>query len=286
MRTGKKSLISKFISDFRRGFSTKYAKNQAFFAKKHTSTRRNFSNAYKISRASTCKNLSSAYKASYKKVYFPVNNSKIIRFASVAIISFLIGYFAGLTLNPTNPTNALTDQGEKPTYDNSSLRVEPKNQPAQAEFSTIREQSVNSEQVGPSAASLLPAATTMDLYIPAINFSSSVIQTYVNENNDVVVPASTIGALNSYRGTTFHNKTLLVGHRASIFSTLPYVKIGDEIIYHGKTYIITQAYYQSVSLVESKMRQIIKDEEIDTLILMTCAGVNNSDRFIVTAITH
>lgn len=84
------------------------------------------------------------------------------------------------------------------------------------------------------------------------------------------------------------NKTLIIGHSSTIFSNLKDVKVGDIISYNGKNYTINtieEKQKQDIS-----MESILKAEEKDTLVLMTCSGtkINNTTgdhthRLIITA---
>lgn len=67
-----------------------------------------------------------------------------------------------------------------------------------------------------------------------------------------------------------NNKTLVIGHSSTIFSNLKNTTTGMEISYNGKKYTITDIVNERKE--DIVMKEILKTEENDTLILMTCSG--------------
>ena len=208
------------------------------------------------------------------KVYYSAARPLI-----VIAFAFLLGLFSGLNFHPVKPAEALIDTAATPE---TNISYAKKDMVAKTDTGTLS---------GPAATSVKSSAATnstsgatsvkANLMIPSIGLYSSVVSTYVDANNDIWVPPATVGALTSYHGRTFVNKTFLVGHSATVFSGLYKVSLGDEIVYFGQTYTIKSKVYQVKSAVD--MVSVIADESVDTLVLMTCAGEGNSERLIVTA---
>ena len=84
------------------------------------------------------------------------------------------------------------------------------------------------------------------------------------------------------------NKTLIIGHSSTVFNRLNEAKIGEEITYNGNKYNI-------INIEEKRkedviMKDILKAEDEDTLILMTCSGEkiantesDHTHRLVITA---
>ena len=82
------------------------------------------------------------------------------------------------------------------------------------------------------------------------------------------------------------NKTLLIGHSSTVFSELHNIKLGDQIDYNGVKYVVKSSEVFEKSAIN--MGSLLKKADIDTIVIMTCAGENlpNSDathRLIVVA---
>ena len=119
------------------------------------------------------------------------------------------------------------------------------------------------------------------LSIPSINLDTDVTSLAL-ENDKLNTPDTIAG---SYSNSD--NKVLLIGHYVGIFKDLINVRLSDRIIYNNKSYSVIKLDYQEKSIVD--MSEILKGENIDTIVLMTCAGTihNNGDashRYIVTAV--
>ena len=119
------------------------------------------------------------------------------------------------------------------------------------------------------------------LEIPAIGLVSEVTTLDLQERK-LNAPDSIVG---SY--SRAENKTLLIGHSTTAFSSLDKLNLGEEIVYRNKVYRV--AGRAMVEKNKISMREILKTEENDTLVLMTCAGElyedrDASHRLIITAI--
>ena len=74
---------------------------------------------------------------------------------------------------------------------------------------------------------------------------------------------------------------------STAFSNLKDLRLGDKVTYNGKEYTITDIAEKQKQ--DISMKEILKAEETDTLVLMSCAGepVNGTNdythRLIVTA---
>lgn len=125
-----------------------------------------------------------------------------------------------------------------------------------------------------TAISLL-SIDSIDLYAP--------VKTVALNGKTLEVPEQIAGAYSVHE-----NKTLIIGHSSTIFTRLNELKTGEEITYSGKKY--------TISSIEEKrkedviMKDILKAEEKDTLILMTCSGEkiagtasDHTHRLIITA---
>lgn len=95
-------------------------------------------------------------------------------------------------------------------------------------------------------------------------------------------PPATIAG--SYRQN--ENKTLIIGHSSTVFKKLEQVRLGNEIKYGDKTYIVTNV--TTLEKDQVNMSSVLAPSETDTLVLMTCAGEPLPDqdathRLLVTA---
>lgn len=97
-----------------------------------------------------------------------------------------------------------------------------------------------------------------------------------------LVPPNTIAG--SYSQNP--NKTLIIGHSSTVFKKLDQVRLGNEIHYGDKTYTVTNV--STLTKADVNMAALLASSELDTLVLMTCAGEPLPDqdathRLIVTA---
>ena len=133
---------------------------------------------------------------------------------------------------------------------------------------------------------LQPAEATQyefsaELNIPSINLTSDVTTLHL-ENHSLQTPDTIVGSFVRHPG-----KTLLIGHASTVFQNLDQISLGDEIIYDGTTYQVTNRTTVEKSAVN--MNELLTPTDHDTIIIMTCAGTDlqNNDathRFIVTAV--
>ena len=122
-----------------------------------------------------------------------------------------------------------------------------------------------------------------ELSIPSIGLVSDVTELSVNDGK-LDTPDTIVG---SY--TRAQNKTLLIGHSSTVFQNLINVKIGDEIIYGGESYIVTVE--RLTVKADVNMSEILAPAEEDTIIIMTCDGMmlgggDATHRFMVTAVRN
>ena len=118
------------------------------------------------------------------------------------------------------------------------------------------------------------------LLIPSIDLTSGVTKLEL-KNNRLDTPDSIVG---SYARNT--NKTLLIGHSSTVFKNLDQVNVNDIVTYNNTEYTVTNV--ETFKKSDIKMSNVLKAEEKDTLVLMTCAGTPVGDkdathRLIVTA---
>ena len=128
------------------------------------------------------------------------------------------------------------------------------------------------------------ATASQNLSIPAIGLDTPVT-TVEYTGTELSVPHKIAGAY-----TAHDNKTLLFGHSSTVFNELKNLRINDEISYNGKKYEIVSIENKEKSSIS--MKEILKEETTDTIVLMTCSGepIPNTDadythRLIITAVT-
>lgn len=120
---------------------------------------------------------------------------------------------------------------------------------------------------------------------PKLNITSIKLNTPVEplelSNHQLTTPQSIAGA---YQQNP--NKTLIIGHSSSVFKNLNQTHLGEIIEYQNFRYIITNIAITEKNAID--MTEVLSSANIDTLILMTCAGdpLPNQDathRLLVTA---
>lgn len=124
------------------------------------------------------------------------------------------------------------------------------------------------------------AASGSDLIISSINLSAKVVESETSDGK-LEVPESAVASYSRHE-----NKTFLFGHASLVFGKLSEVKLKDEIIYNEKNYRVISREIVPKDLIS--MHKILKQEEKDTIVIMTCAGemLKNYDathRLIITA---
>ena len=135
--------------------------------------------------------------------------------------------------------------------------------------------------IGLQPAEAVQYEVAAELDIPSIGLVADVTQLSLG-NDGVETPETIVG---SYSRTK--NKTLLIGHSSTVFENLKDVGLRDEIDYNGNTYHVVGIHKMAKS--DINMNQLLKTEDKDTLVIMTCAGqlLDGGDathRLIVTAI--
>ena len=102
------------------------------------------------------------------------------------------------------------------------------------------------------------------LQIPAISLDAPVkISTLTG--TDLSVPEQIAGSF-----TMNKNKTFLFGHASTIFKDLKNLHLSDEVVYNEKHYRITDIVEKPKA--EIDMANLLKEEQTDTIVLMTCSG--------------
>lgn len=120
-----------------------------------------------------------------------------------------------------------------------------------------------------------------NLTVPSIGLSSDIAKVEL-ENGNLNTPNSIIGEYLTGNGRPF-----LFGHSTSVFQNLDDIKHGDVIYYNNKMYSVSDISVQEKS--EIDMVNLLRKNENDSIVLMTCAGElykdgDASHRLIVTAI--
>lgn len=121
------------------------------------------------------------------------------------------------------------------------------------------------------------------LVIPSINLTSGVTKLHLKDHK-LNTPDTIVGSYSPHA-----NKTFLIGHSSTVFKNLDQVKVGDEISYNNIKYLISKMEVYEKS--DINMNEVLKSEEKDTIIIMTCAGEpmgekDATHRLIVTAVKN
>lgn len=119
-----------------------------------------------------------------------------------------------------------------------------------------------------------------NLNIPSIGLSTDVTTLELNDDT-LDTPDTIVGSYSEAK-----NKTLLIGHSSTVFANLHDTKIGDEIIYDGAKYSVVSERLAVKDVIN--MDEILAPAPEDTLVIMTCAGMNlgghdATHRLIITA---
>ena len=105
---------------------------------------------------------------------------------------------------------------------------------------------------------------TGNLSIPSIDLKSDVAGLSL-EDGKLDTPKYIVGSYTKHKNTT-----LLIGHSNTVFSDLKNVQIGEKVIYNNAIYNIYKSEVaEKTSIV---MKDLLSENETDTLILMTCHG--------------
>ena len=135
--------------------------------------------------------------------------------------------------------------------------------------------------IGLQPAKAKTYAVSGRLEIPSIGLVSDITDTGLVDGA-LETPESIVG---SYLENT--NKTFLYGHSSTVFNGLHHIKINDTINVNGTSYKVVDSAILPKSAIS--MKEILKSETSDTIIIMTCAGDLYSDgdashRLIITAV--
>ena len=113
----------------------------------------------------------------------------------------------------------------------------------------------------------------------------------INLNSDVTALSLDNGHLDTpdYIAGSFQNsanKTLIIGHSATVFQNLDDIQMGDTVIYDNTVFQVTDTAILAKS--DINMKQLLQKSDIETIVIMTCAGTDlgNGDathRLLVTA---
>ena len=107
------------------------------------------------------------------------------------------------------------------------------------------------------------------LEIPIIGLTTEVAKLEL-DNGELKTPKDIAGVFSQRE-----NKTLIIGHASTVFDGLDGVSIGDYIIYGEKEYVVVKK--EIILKEEIRMSRILKGENVDTLVIMTCAGEDLGD---------
>lgn len=119
-----------------------------------------------------------------------------------------------------------------------------------------------------------------ELEIPSISLVADV--TKINlENGKLNTPDTIVGSFSKN-----DNKTLLIGHSSTVFYNLNGVRLRDKLNFDNTTYQVTNI--DIVAKEKIKMKDLLKSESTNQIVIMTCAGkrIGDSDathRLILTA---
>ena len=102
------------------------------------------------------------------------------------------------------------------------------------------------------------------LSIPSINLVSDVT-TLKKENHSLKTPDTIVGSYSNAE-----NKTLLIGHSSTVFYNLNKVSVGDIFKYNELYFVVTNS--EVLAKKDISMDDILKAEDENTIIIMTCAG--------------
>ena len=119
-----------------------------------------------------------------------------------------------------------------------------------------------------------------EVVIPSIGLTSDVTKVELTAEG-LETPDTIVGSYSRNQ-----NKTLLFGHSTTVFTDLKKVKLGDYIEYGGNNYEVRAIDMLAKSKIN--MDKLLKAEDKDTLVIMTCAGTlldggDATHRLIITA---
>lgn len=122
----------------------------------------------------------------------------------------------------------------------------------------------------------MPAEATTYSIDTELNIKSIGLTTPVTklalENSELNTPDDIVGSFSKYENTT-----LLIGHSTTVFKNLPKIKKGDLISYGENTYQVKSIKIKAKQNIS--MLDLLKSNQKETLILMTCAGRKTENGF-------
>lgn len=129
-------------------------------------------------------------------------------------------------------------------------------------------------------ASSIEAASYPELVIPSISLTTPVIPLEMTERQ-LIAPAEVAGSYSQAE-----HKQFIIGHSSTVFENLHNINLNDSFFYQNHEYVITSI--DTVRKSDVDMDAILAPSNIDTIIIMTCAGAPLPDqdathRLIVTA---
>lgn len=102
------------------------------------------------------------------------------------------------------------------------------------------------------------------LEIPKLGLVSEVASLKL-ENRKLETPDTIVGSYSRAQ-----NKTLLIGHSTTVFARLNEMEIGDSLDYANNSYKVVAI--NTLAKEDILMDEILQHEDVDTVVLMTCAG--------------
>ena len=116
----------------------------------------------------------------------------------------------------------------------------------------------------PSKAEAFNYEISSELEIPTIGLTADVTSLRMKDG-ELKTPDSIVGSFSREK-----NKVFLVGHSSTVFQNLKDLKVGDEVLYDITKYTIRRIEILPKS--EVNMDKLLQEAEIETLVIMTCAG--------------
>ncbi|MBQ9017002.1 class F sortase [Candidatus Saccharibacteria bacterium] len=107
-------------------------------------------------------------------------------------------------------------------------------------------------------------SATGSLEIPSISLSAPMADVEL-DGRILTAPEYIVG-----RYTAHKNKVLVMGHSSTIFQRLKEVEVSDELWYDDERFVVVSKEVRAKA--EISMREILRDEDEPTLVLMTCSG--------------
>jgi len=133
---------------------------------------------------------------------------------------------------------------------------------------------------GIQPVSSIEAASYPELSLPSISLNTPVIPLEMTEHQ-LIAPATVAGSYSQAE-----NKQFIIGHSSTVFQNLNQATLYDHLHYNETEYTITNIEVLAKS--DVNMNAILAPADVDTLVLMTCAGTplpeqDATHRLIITA---